>query len=81
MQHQLTNCYLRYHKIGLIPGNHQAIQMVKIPVPGSKVGAKLRGLSEEGMLVLGIDSCTTASEVNIHKPIRRIECLRYCYGL
>ena len=27
---------LRYHKIGLIPGNHQAVQMVKIPVPGSK---------------------------------------------
>ena len=20
MQHQLTNCYLRYHKIGLVPG-------------------------------------------------------------
>ena len=81
MQHQLTNCCLRYHKIGQIPSNHQAIQMVKVPVPGSKVGASPWGRPGRRMLVLGIDSCTTALEVNIHKTIRRIECPRYCCGL
>ena len=31
--------------------------------------------------MLGIDSCTNALEVNIHKTIRRIECSHYCCGL
>ena len=54
--------------------------MVKIPVPGSKVGAKPWGRPGRGMLVLGIDSCLTALDANIQKTIRRIECSRYCCG-
>ena len=80
MQRQLTNCYLRYHKIGLIPGQPSGNLDGKNPGTWSKVGAKPRVPSEERDLMLGIDSCTPALELNMHKTIRRIECSRYCCG-
>ena len=55
--------------------------MVKILLPGSKVGAKPRGSSGEGMLELGIDSCTTSLEDNTHTTIIQIEYSRNCCGL
>ena len=55
--------------------------MVKIPVPGSKIGAKPWGSSTEEDVVLGIDSCTTALAVNIYKTFKLIECSCYCCGL
>ena len=41
-------------KKGRPPGNPRTIQMVEIPGPGLKVGAKPRGLPR-GMLALAID--------------------------
>ena len=78
MQHELTNCYFRYYKIGLFPGKPSGNSDGKNP--GTWVESRLKAPGV-GMLVLGTGSCTTPLEVNIHKTIRRMECSCYCCGL